>query len=262
MFKLALDAGHGRYAAGKRCLKSLDPNETREWVLNSRICNKVQEGLTAYEGVEVLRMDDITGETDVSLNERCRKANSYGANYYLSVHHNAGIGGGTGGGFEVYRYIGLSENGETARKQKIIAQQLEAAGVSKGNRSSNIRTANFAVLRDTNMEAALVECAYMDSATDVPILLTEDFANRVAQALINSVVIFGNLTLKAPKIEEQVPPFEEAEKEDIKGEELPEDEDIENLIEDFPSKENVENVTTSFFKLILKTIKETFKKKG
>lgn len=53
MFKLALDAGHGLYTAGKRCLKSLDPNETREWVLNNRICNKIQVELgevsTGYE---------------------------------------------------------------------------------------------------------------------------------------------------------------------------------------------------------------------
>ena len=31
IFKLALNAGHGLYTEGKRCLKSLDPKETREW---------------------------------------------------------------------------------------------------------------------------------------------------------------------------------------------------------------------------------------
>ena len=45
MFKIAIDAGHGLYTAGKRCLKSIDPNETREWVLNSRIAGKVIEKL-------------------------------------------------------------------------------------------------------------------------------------------------------------------------------------------------------------------------
>ena len=48
MFKIALDAGHGLYTAGKRCLKSIDPNETREWSLNSRIAEKVTEKLETY----------------------------------------------------------------------------------------------------------------------------------------------------------------------------------------------------------------------
>ena len=211
MFKLALDAGHGLYTAGKRCLKSLDPNETREWTLNSRICDKIGQKLKEYNGVEVLRVDDTTGAVDIALANRCRAANDWGADFYLSVHHNAGIGGGTGGGFEVYRYIKLSPEGNTAQKQKIIADELIKAGVSNGNRSSNIKAADFAVLRDTAMEAALVECAFMDSATDVPVLLTDEFAERVANACVNAVVIFGNLTKKVSKPPEappQEPPIE------------------------------------------------------
>ena len=37
-----IDAGHGRHTAGKRCLKRIDPEETREWVLNSRVADKLQ----------------------------------------------------------------------------------------------------------------------------------------------------------------------------------------------------------------------------
>ena len=50
MFKIALDAGHGLYTAGKRCLKAIDPNETREWWLNDRICDKVEKKLASYDG--------------------------------------------------------------------------------------------------------------------------------------------------------------------------------------------------------------------
>ena len=47
-FKIALSAGHGKNTAGKRCKKSLDPNETREWVLNNRIADKVENLLKSY----------------------------------------------------------------------------------------------------------------------------------------------------------------------------------------------------------------------
>ena len=41
MLKLALDAGHCLHTSGKRCLKTIDPNQTREWVLNDRIARLV-----------------------------------------------------------------------------------------------------------------------------------------------------------------------------------------------------------------------------
>jgi hypothetical protein len=48
MFKLALSAGHYLYEAGKRCLKSIDTNETREWWLNDRIADRIQVLLSEY----------------------------------------------------------------------------------------------------------------------------------------------------------------------------------------------------------------------
>ena len=98
MLKIVIDAGHGLYTAGKRCLKSIDPNETREWILNSRIAEKVIEKLKSYSGYELLRVDDPTGKTDVALKTRTDKANKWKADFHLAIYHNTGIHGGTGGG--------------------------------------------------------------------------------------------------------------------------------------------------------------------
>src|SRR5699024_984624 len=102
--KLSIEAGHGLHTPGKRCLKSLDPNETREWVLNNRIVRYAIEGLKHYRGLEIQRLDDPTGERDVPLKERTDKANGFNADILISVHHNAGINGGSGGGIMVYRH--------------------------------------------------------------------------------------------------------------------------------------------------------------
>ena len=56
---IALDAGHGLHTAGKRCLKALDAKETREWVLNDRIVDKLQKMLANYD-CKVVRGDDTT----------------------------------------------------------------------------------------------------------------------------------------------------------------------------------------------------------
>ena len=91
MFKIALTAGHYKYTSGKRCPKKLDPNETREWTLNNRIADKIESLLKSYEGYSLLRTDDTTGEKAISVEDRTAAANKFGADIYISIHHNAGI---------------------------------------------------------------------------------------------------------------------------------------------------------------------------
>ena len=77
MFKIALTAGHYLGTPGKRCLKKLDPNETREWTLNDRIADKVEKLLQDYSGYELIRTDDTTGKKDISLTARTNAANNF-----------------------------------------------------------------------------------------------------------------------------------------------------------------------------------------
>lgn len=192
--KIALNAGHGLYTAGKRCLKELDVNETREWVLNSRICNKIQEKLNVYKDVEVLRLDDTTGKTDVSLKNRTNNANNWGADFYLSIHHNAGINGGVGGGVETYIYTKASEQSKVWQEE-LYNYLIEYTSL-KGNRSNGLRTKNLHELRESKMPAVLIECGFMDSVTDVPIILSDVFAENVAKACVEVIVSKGNSVLK------------------------------------------------------------------
>ena len=192
MFKIALNAGHGINTAGKRCLKSLDPNETREWILNSRICNKIEEKLKVYSGYEVLRLDDITGETDIPLKTRTNKANEWGADFYLSVHHNAGINGDVGGGIETYIYMNASE--QSRDWQSALYETLIKYTLLKGNRSDGTRQNNLHEVRESNMPAVLIECGFMDSQIDVPIILSEEFAEKVADACVEVLAAKGNLS--------------------------------------------------------------------
>ena len=195
-FKIALTAGHYKNTAGKRCLKSLDPNETREWVLNDRIADKVEKLLQNYTGYELIRTDDTTGNKDISLTARTNAANNFGADFYLSIHHNAGINGGSGGGIVIY--IHNNASAASAEWQKdLYAALIEATGL-KGNRSSPLARANFHEVRETNMPAVLLELGFMDSKTDVPVILTEKFADQCADAIVKVLVKRGKLTKKVP----------------------------------------------------------------
>lgn len=194
MFKIALDAGHGMNTPGKRCLKSIDKNETREWWMNDRICDKIESMLKAYDGYSLLRVDDTTGKTDVSLANRVKKANDFVADIYLSVHHNAGINGGSGGGIMSIAYTKASQKSKDY--QKLIYDELIKETGLRGNRGNPTPLQNLYVCRRTNMPSVLVECGFMDSTTDVPIILTETFADNCATALVNALVKIGKLSKK------------------------------------------------------------------
>ena len=195
MFKIALNAGHGLYTAGKRCLKSLDKNETREWVLNSRICNKVEEKLKLYNGYELIRLDDISGKTDVALTSRTNKANNWEADFYLSIHHNAGVNGGSGGGIISIVYTKASE--KSVEWQEALYDSLIKHTGLKGNRSNPLPKQNLHECRESNMPCVLLELGFMDSSTDVPLILTEDFADKCATAIVEVLVSKGGLTKSA-----------------------------------------------------------------
>ena len=197
MFKIALDAGHGLKTAGKRCLKKIDKNETREWTLNSRICDKIEEKLKVYDGYSLLRVDDTTGKTDIALSKRCKAANNFKADLYLSIHHNAGIKGGSGGGIVVYTWE--RPDAELKEWQKLVYNNLIDETGLKGNRATPLAKSNFYVLVNTNMQAILVENGFMDSTKDTPIILTDDFADQAATAYVKTLVKIGGLKKKQTK---------------------------------------------------------------
>ena len=203
MFKLVLSAGHGKNTAGKRCMKKLDKNQTREWVLNDRICDKIETKLKAYDGYKVLRVDDTTGKNDISLNNRTKSANNWGADLYLAIHHNAGVNGGTGGG--VVAFVYTKPSSKSVEWQKALYNAvIEHTGL-KGNRATPMPRKNLHECREPKMASVLIECGFMDSKTDVPIILTDKFADQVATACVEQIVKKGKLTKKETKKGETKP---------------------------------------------------------
>lgn len=191
--KIYLDAGHGLHTAGKRCLASIDSKQTREWTLNSRIAEMLEKALAEYD-CEVVRVDDVTGAKDIALATRVKKANNAKADMYVSIHHNAGINGGSGGGTVVFYYSSKAE-------RKNQAQRLYNAVVSKtglvGNRSTKVGKTPFYVIKNTNMPAFLIENGFMDSKTDVPIILSAEHAKKTAEGILTFLV--GELSLQKKK---------------------------------------------------------------
>lgn len=201
-FKIAYGAGHYLHEAGKRLPAYLDPQQTREWTLNDRVARHFAAAAAQYEDVELLRTDDPTGQTEVDLQPRCDKANKFGADLALSIHHNAGANLTNAGGIEAYSYYN-SVNG--AKYRNAIYDACIAAGGLKGNRSNPKKTAGFHVLKYTHMPCVLMEYGFMDSKKDYSVILDDAYSKLVAYATMEGIAKVAGLKKKQQPVQQPAP---------------------------------------------------------
>lgn len=186
-YKIAYDAGHGINTQGKR-----SPIGEREWSFNNKVVVAFESELKKYEGVSLLRTDDRTGKTDVSLTTRTSKANSWKANIYISFHHNANTGvWGSWTGVETFHHSN-SVNG------KKLAQAVHPALVKAyGLRDRGLKTSNLHITRETNMPSILIEGGFMDSNIDIKKLRDDNVLKNVGVAIAQAVAKYAGLKKKA-----------------------------------------------------------------
>lgn len=187
MLKVALDAGHGMNTPGKRT-----PDDEREWSFNNKVVLAIIERLNDYQNVSVVRLDDPSGKTDVSLRDRTNKANREKADILVSVHHNANTGRwGSWGGTETYTFTNRVTQAERLARM-VHAPMVKAYGL----RDRGLKKANFHMLRESNMPAILTEGGFMDSTTDIEVLRNDSALKRAGKAIADGIAEYGSLTLK------------------------------------------------------------------
>lgn len=204
MVKIALDAGHGINTAGKRT-----PNGEREWSFNSKVLLACSAKLNKYQDVQILRLDDPTGNTDVPLATRTNKANAWKADALVSIHHNALVGKwGSHGGVET-----LIQEVTASKGSKDLATLIQPRIVNAmGLRNRGVKSKNNHMTRVSNMPAILTEGGFMDSTTDIPALQSDAKLKAQGEAIADGLAVYFKLKLKvagtpAPPKEEVIRMF-------------------------------------------------------
>ena len=194
MYKIAYGAGHYLGTAGRRIPAALDKAQTKEWQLNDRVARYFAEAAGQYEDVELLRVDDPNGIANISVENRCKAANDWGADFCLSIHHNAYQGKPwNGGGVTIFSCPG---SGKGAVYRDAIYEAVVAAGGLRGNRATPKQAKGFIALKQTKAPAVLVEYGFMDSTADVPVILTEEYAKAVGYATMEAIASVAGLKKK------------------------------------------------------------------
>lgn len=130
-----------------------------------------------------LKENVSTESVSASLARRAEIANRSGADIFVSIHCNAGGGTGT----ETYYCTGSGDG-------KVFATFLQSGLIDAvGLRNRGVKSARYAVLRNTNMTAALVETAFIDTAGDALYLgdpiQQQSFAEGIARGICDYVGI-------------------------------------------------------------------------
>ncbi|NQD65534.1 sporulation protein [Bacillus haikouensis] len=175
MKTIIIDPGHG----------GSDPGATykgnEEKTLNLLTALKVRDYLKEHYQVTIL-MTRSENKT-MSLSERTNFANTTNADFYLSIHHNAG----GGSGFESYTFNGNVPSITLSYQSMIHNDYISAIKKKHTVIDRGKKRANFHVLRETKMPALLVEILFIDNDRDLALLSNTVFMNDAARFLAEGV---------------------------------------------------------------------------
>lgn len=175
MPKVFIGVGHGGTDPGAVS------NNTKEKDLNLSIALACRDMLVRH-GVSV-KMSRTKDEND-TLSEEIRECNAYSPDLAVDIHNNAG--GGDGG--EAYYHYGGGAS-------KTLAENVlsEIVKIGQNSRGAKIRkNANgkdyYGFIRETSCPAIIIECAFVDNATDLKILASEGKREKMGQAIAKGIL--------------------------------------------------------------------------
>lgn len=175
MAKVFIGVGHGGSDPGAVA------NNTKEKDLNLSIALACRDMLEWY-GVTV-GMSRTKDEND-PIGEEVKECNAFAPDLAVDIHNNAG--GGDGG--EVFYHHG-------GGKGKILAENILAEIVKVGQNSRGIKTRKnsngkdyYAFIRNTSCPAVIVECAFVDNASDLKILASESQRKAMGEAIAKGIL--------------------------------------------------------------------------
>jgi len=188
-----LDAGHGGWQTGANAFG------TSEKDMNLVLARKLTNRLEAM-GYTVINVR--TSDEQVDLTDRARKANGSNADIFISLHHNAL--NGSVQGIETFYYknartinptINQTYHNDGARLANSVYLSHLIQDNLVGETGANYRRVagqSFAVLRETNLPATLIEFGFMDNRQEFNKLTNGSYQNKMVNATADAIDTYFN----------------------------------------------------------------------
>lgn len=171
---VVLDPGHGGDHNGA------EYGGVKEKDLNLAIASKTASLLEA-EGVTVRMTRSI--DQSVDLYARSGLANTLGADLFVSVHCNASVEHDDALGVYTCAYSQGTEGWQLA--QILRETMLDATGAADFGMEER---PNLAVLRTAQVPAALVECGFMSTPSELALLTQPEYQDKLARGIADGIL--------------------------------------------------------------------------
>lgn len=182
---VVIDPGHGGRSTG--CSAVVSGKRVYEKSVTLAFGKRVH-ALLAGLGANVMltRADD----SDVGLAERPAMATENNAHLFVSIHIDDCRVANSASGTTAYYHMGDASS--RALAQSLVARIARVSGLpSRGAQSDRVLYASgLAVLRHSTTPAALVEVGYINNARDRQKLLSPEFQDVVAQAIVDGILAY------------------------------------------------------------------------
>lgn len=183
--KIFIDAGHNDSGFNTGAIG----NGMREQDVNFDVAFYLGQILAEFFDIKLsrpTRKTNLGHDNNSSINTRVQMSNQWGADYFISIHANAG--GGTGA--ETFYW------NENAKKFALAVQKTYACAMALRDRRTEL-TNRFGVIRSTNCPAILIELAFLDAPPNKPdIDILRDKRLEMAQAIAKGVFKYFNVETK------------------------------------------------------------------
>lgn len=172
-FVLVIDAGHGGRDLGASGRQSHEKDLTirtakRFSKLVRKNCKNVEVILTRI------------GDEYVSLDDRAGMANFFNADLFMSIHANSARGWAEG----TETFIHPSARG--SRSEYLANLIQEQYTYETGRKNRGVKTANFAVLRQTRMTSVLTEIGFISNKEEEKYIKSKKGQKKIAKCLYNA----------------------------------------------------------------------------
>ena len=175
--RICIDPGHGGYDPG-----AVGPSGLLEKDVTLAISKLLAKELYKYDIVSVLTRDsdDTPWNEQDDLQKRAKIANWHDADCFISVHCNSATNP-QAHGLETYCF----SRGNTSEELASTVQCSMVESLQLADRG--VKTANFYVLRHTQMPAILVEIGFINNPAEEGLLAAPAFQEKAAQAIAKGI---------------------------------------------------------------------------
>jgi N-acetylmuramoyl-L-alanine amidase len=177
---ILIDPGHGGHDIGTQ---SISKPRYQEKSLNLVTAQFVKSYLQQL-GYRVA----LTREEDkfISLDKRAQMANEQKPAIFVSIHYNSAPSA-EAQGIEVFYYNSLDNKARTAKSKRLAQVVLRGTLAQTQAKSRGVKQGNFAVIRETQMPAILIEGGFVTNESEMQKLKDPAYLKKLAWGIVKGI---------------------------------------------------------------------------